>query len=345
MMDELEDDIPDEFKGTLQITRDVSKSEDLGKTSPSNGSETSSVNDKILGSNVHDDSTVESPPKTLLTNITEKITPLVRRISTGTKNSLNGIKTVNHSAIALQAETATNYFTYRDGIIDKAVGDCISDIISEVDGALVGKYLLTEINLWDSDKERLILLMTNCVISVKYDFIALKILEYRRIFLKNLDNVVIGDLVYPPGSLVPRLSGFADGLTNMVHSCWTQTHINPYEAFKPRDRNARGVRLMWNRGEPLKFAVKWNPFNDDAPIFTLTSHPLYYHTECNDDDRLMFSFDEFLDKLRLIIGRENYDNVTIHHKSIVLQNYVGLSSLIHNRNTLGFFKVRGKFSF
>ncbi|XP_065168250.1 tumor protein p63-regulated gene 1-like protein isoform X2 [Atheta coriaria] len=314
MMDELEDDIPDEFKGTLQITRDVSKSEDLGKTSPSNGSETSSVNDKILGSNVHDDSTVESPPKTLLTNITEKITPLVRRISTGTKNSLNGIKTVNHSAIALQAETATNYFTYRDGIIDKAVGDCISDIISEVDGALVGKYLLTEINLWDSDKERLILLMTNCVISVKYDFIALKILEYRRIFLKNLDNVVIGDLVYPPGSLVP-------------------------------DRNARGVRLMWNRGEPLKFAVKWNPFNDDAPIFTLTSHPLYYHTECNDDDRLMFSFDEFLDKLRLIIGRENYDNVTIHHKSIVLQNYVGLSSLIHNRNTLGFFKVRGKFSF
>lgn len=72
MMDELEDDIPDEFKGTLQITRDVSKSEDLGKTSPSNGSETSSVDDKILGSNVNDDSTVESPPKTLLTNITEK---------------------------------------------------------------------------------------------------------------------------------------------------------------------------------------------------------------------------------------------------------------------------------
>jgi hypothetical protein len=33
------------------------------------------------------------------------------------------------------------------------------------------------------------------------------------------------------------------------------------------------------------------------------------------------------------------------HKPIVLQNYVGIGSLIHNRNSLGFFKVRGKFSF
>jgi len=40
-----------------------------------------------------------------------------------------------------------------------------------------------------------------------------------------------------------------------------------------------------------------------------------------------------------------YSHCSVEHKPIVLENYVGIGSLIHNRNALGFFKVRGKFSF
>lgn len=35
----------------------------------------------------------------------------------------------------------------------------------------------------------------------------------------------------------------------------------------------------------------------------------------------------------------------IHHSPIVIQSYVGLTSLLHNKTSMGFFKVRGKFSF
>lgn len=39
------------------------------------------------------------------------------------------------------------------------------------------------------------------------------------------------------------------------------------------------------------------------------------------------------------------DNCQIVANSIVLENYVGLGALLHNRNALGFFKIRGKVSF
>jgi len=33
---------------------------------------------------------------------------------------------------------------------------------------------------------------------------------------------------------------------------------------------------MWNKGKPLPFAKKWNPFNNDIPWTTYMSHPLLW---------------------------------------------------------------------
>jgi hypothetical protein len=33
---------------------------------------------------------------------------------------------------------------------------------------------------------------------------------------------------------------------------------------------------MWNKGKPLTFAKKWNPFNNDVPWTTYMSHPLLW---------------------------------------------------------------------
>lgn len=43
-----------------------------------------------------------------------------------------------------------------------------------------------------------------------------------------------------------------------------------------RSRNVRGLRAMWNKGRPLPFAKKWNPFNNDIPWTTYMSHPLLW---------------------------------------------------------------------
>jgi hypothetical protein len=34
---------------------------------------------------------------------------------------------------------------------------------------------------------------------------------------------------------------------------------------------------MWNRGEPLSFTKRWNPFTNEIPFTTYTSHPLLWH--------------------------------------------------------------------
>lgn len=53
------------------------------------------------------------------------------------------------------------------------------------------------------EKERLLLLSTEALYSVKYDFISLKILDFNRIPISLFDTIIIGELVYPSASLAP----------------------------------------------------------------------------------------------------------------------------------------------
>jgi len=59
------------------------------------------------------------------------------------------------------------------------------------------------ISLWDTEKERLVLLATKALYSIKYDFISLKILDYNRVPISVLDMVITGELIYPSASLAP----------------------------------------------------------------------------------------------------------------------------------------------
>jgi hypothetical protein len=64
----------------------------------------------------------------------------------------------------------------------------------------------------------------------------------------------------------------------------------------------------------------------------------------------MYNIDDFTQNLISAVEKAQTINnaaphCNIEHKPIVLENYVGIGSVIHNRNALGFFKVRGRFSF
>lgn len=64
-------------------------------------------------------------------------------------------------------------------------------------------FFVRRISLWDAEKERLVLLATKALYSVKYDFISLKILDFNRVPILLFDTVVTGDLIYPTSSLAP----------------------------------------------------------------------------------------------------------------------------------------------
>ncbi|XP_032513879.1 tumor protein p63-regulated gene 1-like protein isoform X4 [Danaus plexippus] len=214
--------------------------------------------------------------------------------------------------VPFDKDNIKDFFTFRKGVVENAIQECITALLFPEDGEYLGSWLLTEITLWDNEKERIVLLTSRLVMTIKYDFIAMKQLDFKKTYLDDLDTIVIGELVYPPSSLVP-------------------------------ERNLRGVRLMWNKGEPLPVKTAWNPFSQDVPFITFASHPIYWHKEGGVQERSTYDMELFAQKLQRAV--EAIGSACIHHSPIVIQSYLGLTSLLHNKTSMGFFKVRGKFSF
>ncbi|CAH1396367.1 unnamed protein product [Nezara viridula] len=257
-------------------------------------------------------------------------------------------------------ENAKDYFCFRNGLISSAIEECKTELLSEDGGEIIGCWLLTEISFWDSEKERLVILTDKYLYTIKYDFIALKQLDQRKTSLDIIDTIIIGELSYPATSLIPHLDGLATGVSNIVKGCLvrpiqerlagmppcTNTNVLRGGNFEPRSRNINGVRLMWGEGIPVPFLKKWNPFEKDIPFTTFTSHPLMWHKDEETKERRIFSVDDFVLELKKLFEEKIQTlQCSLQHRPILLENYIGVGALIHNKNSLGFFKVRGKFSF
>ncbi|XP_014214252.1 tumor protein p63-regulated gene 1-like protein isoform X1 [Copidosoma floridanum] len=238
------------------------------------------------------------------------------------------------------------FFSDRNEVVEKALADCKRDLLTSTEEEeFVGAWFLTEISIWDTEKERLVLLTKESLYWVKYDLISLKIIEYHRISLTDVDTLVAGELVYPPTSILPRLNGLAEGVSTILHNAirqeWSSiTSLSSTAHFEPRGRNMFGVRLMWNKGESLSLDQRWNPFTRNIPWLTFTSHPLYWH-KGSDSNKAKYD----VQALHLALKNLLSTSCQILDNPIIIENYVGIGSLVHNRTGLGFFKIRGKFSF
>ncbi|XP_043602004.1 tumor protein p63-regulated gene 1-like protein isoform X2 [Bombus pyrosoma] len=202
-----------------------------------------------------------------------------------------------------------SFFSDRNEVVDRALKDCQESLINEEENDIIGSWLLTEISLWDIEKERLVILSKKAIYSIKYDFISLKILEYNRIPLLQIDTFVSGELVYPPSSLAPK-------------------------------RHMSGIRLMWNKGNPVPLTKKWNPFAKDIPWLTYASHPLFWY-KGSEAEKARFN----VEGLQSLIKDFLPSDCIIRNGLIIIENYFGVGALVHNRNGLGFYKIRGKVSF
>ncbi|XP_059045196.1 tumor protein p63-regulated gene 1-like protein isoform X2 [Achroia grisella] len=275
----------------------------------------------------------------------------------GAAASSESVKTVYpRYDVPFDRENIKDFFTFRNGVVENSIQECITALLFPEDGEYLGSWLLTEITLWDNEKERIVILTSRLVMTIKYDFIAMKQLDFKKTYLDDLDTIVIGELVYPPSSFVPRLNGIATGVSTVVKDCVIDrlcrrpntdnedTKLFDPKYFEPRERNLRGVRLMWNKGEPLPLKTVWNPFSQDVPFLTFASHPIYWH-KGGPDEKATFDMEIFAQKLQRAIETMPSSACCIHHSPIVIQSYVGVTSMLHNKTSMGFFKVRGKFSF
>ncbi|CAH1102638.1 unnamed protein product [Psylliodes chrysocephalus] len=317
----LEEDLPEEFKGgTLRINPDA-KNDPPKTVNPAFDKIDKNPSDINNQSNsCHWKNAFIAPLSSIPNKISETIwsskgskdeTP--PQTATSTTAPVTANEKSLQPAISIK-EDPNNFFTFRDGVIDRAVKECTAHLLDESEGPVYASFLLTQINHWDTDKERLLMLTAKNLILVKYDFIALRRLGCRKLQFSDVEGIVIGNLVYPNGSLIP-------------------------------DRNMRGIRLLLKQDKPETLTSKWNPFNSEVPFLTFTYHPLYFHKDCTDEKiRNIYNLDLFIEHICLSIQKWKENSIILQH-NILLENYVGLGSVIHNRNSLGFFKVRGKFSF
>ncbi|KAG5890619.1 hypothetical protein JTB14_005127 [Gonioctena quinquepunctata] len=312
----LEEDLHEEFKGgTLRINPENRLNNSGLPNATDKIDKDSSTEINVDNKNCHWKNALIAPFSSIPNKITETIWSSKdpkETVSTSTTSITSNEKTLQHSIKV--NEDPNNFFTFRDGVVDRAVKECMAHLLDETEGPVYSAFLLTQINHWDTDKERLLLLTAKNLIMVKYDFIALRRLGCRKIQFSDIDGIVVGNLVYPNGSLIP-------------------------------DRNIKGIRLLLRQDKPENFVSKWNPFNDDVPYLTFTYHPLFYHKDCSDEKvRNLFNLESFVENICLSVHKWKESSVILQH-NILLENYVGIGSIIHNRNSLGFFKVRGKFSF
>lgn len=91
-------------------------------------------------------------------------------ISTSSKSSRTSMKNVKYSA-----KGKSSYFCKRDGTFDKAKEQCAKAVVNEeIDGKLLSSWLLTEVDHWDNESERVIFLCEDSILISRYDFVKLE---------------------------------------------------------------------------------------------------------------------------------------------------------------------------
>ncbi|CAL1527827.1 unnamed protein product [Lymnaea stagnalis] len=213
--------------------------------------------------------------------------------------------------------SARSYYCYKDSHFEKAVNTVKSIIKPDLDGELKSSWLLTEIDHWDFEREKIILLTENSMFVVKYNFINETLYEYRRIMLHIINSIYIGDFQYPNASLMP-------------------------------DRKHGGIQIRWDRGEQLTFGQKWNPWCSDIPWVTLSHHPLIYNRKEN--ETVTYNVDEFFESLvtaisKVFTEKRPGEKLRVVEGPVLIESYASPASLVFNQGGIGFFRDRNGVSF
>ncbi|RXM34671.1 Tumor protein 63 [Acipenser ruthenus] len=133
------------------------------------------------------------------------------------------------------------------GAIEQAIEGIQSMMDEKEDGSVQSAWVLAEVDHWNNEKERIVLLAENSLLICKYDFIMLSCEHIQRIPLNCIDRICHGEFTFPQKSLDKR--------------------------------EGEGLRILWDRLREPTFVSRWNPFSGDFPFCTFTEHPVLEASE------------------------------------------------------------------
>ncbi|XP_055424710.1 tumor protein p63-regulated gene 1 protein isoform X4 [Bubalus kerabau] len=210
------------------------------------------------------------------------------------------------------------YFVTRPGVIETAMEDLKGHITKTSGETIQGFWLLTEIDHWNNEKERILLITDKTLLICKYDFIMLCCVQLQWIPLSAIYRICLGKFSFPAMSLDKR--------------------------------QGEGLRIYWGSPEQQPLLVRWNPWSTEMPFATFTEHPMKYTSEKFLE---ICKLSGFTSKLVPAIQNTHKNStesgrgkgLTVLTEPILIETYTGLMSFIGNRNKLGYSLARGSIGF
>ncbi|XP_073332854.1 tumor protein p63-regulated gene 1 protein [Pagrus major] len=210
------------------------------------------------------------------------------------------------------------FFVLRPGTLNQALKDVEALVDKEVDGSVHSIWLMAEVDHWNNEKERLVLITDSSLLVCKYDFVMFGIDFIQRIPLNFVDRISHGTFSFPKRSLLRR--------------------------------EGEGVRVFWDRLREPSFISRWNPFSTDFPFITFTYHPV---RDISDKFAALCDIQSFREQLKDAAQRNHArkpvpgkaNGVLVLNQSILIEAYVGLMSFLGNQNKLGYSMARGNIGF
>ncbi|XP_036969901.1 tumor protein p63-regulated gene 1 protein isoform X1 [Acanthopagrus latus] len=210
------------------------------------------------------------------------------------------------------------FFVLRPGTLNQALKDVEALVDKEVDGSVHSIWLMAEVDHWNNEKERIVLITDSSLLVCKYDFVMFSVDYIQRIALNFVDRISYGAFSFPKRSLLRR-----DG---------------------------EGVRVFWDRLREPSFISRWNPFATDFPFTTFTYHPV---RNISDKFAALCDIQSFRDQLKDAAQRSHArkpvpgkaNGVLLLNQNILIEAYVGLMSFLGNQNKLGYSMARGNIGF
>ncbi|XP_027704532.1 tumor protein p63-regulated gene 1 protein [Vombatus ursinus] len=210
------------------------------------------------------------------------------------------------------------YFVTRPGAIETARQDLKNHVDETMGEAIQGFWLLTEVDHWNNEKERVVAITDNTLLICKYDFIMLSCLQFQRIPLSSICRICLGKFAFPGTSLDKR--------------------------------QGEGIRISWGKSEEQSFLSRWNPWSTEVPYATFIEHPTKNSSEKFSE---ICKMSAFIAKLVSAVqnahktssGPGRGQEVMVSTEPILMETYTGLMSFIGNRNKLGYSLARGSIGF